>query len=385
MSGEKHYFSGPHILIETRCGGINKDRPPHPLCPSAPHLLFSLLPLQLNSLPSHFLALFSVATLAYFFLGVRDAVGIREQSTLWFLRRDEGSLSKQILCLPPPPRTCANGALCGRRRHFPPGGLDVRWQQNMSWYHFTHCSQDITCFSLIWAPCSVFNVVPGTPKKLYKVVTRGAFTWAGFEVNHTTDKLLWSCGTACRAKKRQLDEKAGQMFWVCLNALITKMCGVRELPARRFCGPSSRKVWVPKSTHYINWIRSFSLFPQRLHHQLGIKGLDVASRPTASEDLWRRDEGHGLGAGAPEKVCFLLAFGFASTCRRLRFDFRSSGFMNVFSSVVYGASTAQLRIFKPIFYLISSSRLEGKNRWLWLANSWKCWHGTFKFKVSITH
>lgn len=61
------------------------------------------------------------------------------------------------------------------------------------------------------------------------------------------------------------------MFQVCLSALITKMCWVRVLPMKRFCVPSSRKVSVPKSTHYANWIRLFSLFPQRLHHHLGIK------------------------------------------------------------------------------------------------------------------
>lgn len=61
------------------------------------------------------------------------------------------------------------------------------------------------------------------------------------------------------------------MFQVCLSALITKMCWVRVLPMKRFCVPSSRKVSVPKSTHYANWIRLFSLFPQCLHHHLGIK------------------------------------------------------------------------------------------------------------------
>lgn len=61
------------------------------------------------------------------------------------------------------------------------------------------------------------------------------------------------------------------MFQVCLSALITKMCWVRVLPMKRFCVPSSRKVSVPKSTHYANWIRLFSLFPQRLHHHLEIK------------------------------------------------------------------------------------------------------------------
>lgn len=61
------------------------------------------------------------------------------------------------------------------------------------------------------------------------------------------------------------------MFQVCLSALITKMCWVRVLPMKRFCVPSSRKVSVPKSTHYANWIRLFSLFPQRLHHHPGIK------------------------------------------------------------------------------------------------------------------
>jgi len=118
-------------------------------------------------------------------------------------------------------------------------------------------------------------------QKLFKVwrlwqhhKRQSTITWPSFEDeprHHPTDELkpIWSQWATC-SSKRQLDEKVGQMFQVCLSALITKMCWARKLPMRRFCTPSNRMVSLPKSTHYVNWIR-FSLFPQHLHHHLGIK------------------------------------------------------------------------------------------------------------------
>lgn len=90
--------------------------------------------------------------------------------------------------------------------------------------------------------------------------------------------------------RRRLDEKVGQMFQVGLSALITKMCWARELPMKRSCVPSSWRVSVTKSTHYVNWIRLFSLFPQHLHHHLGIKAGCCNTRCSLTRPLelgWR--------------------------------------------------------------------------------------------------
>lgn len=92
-------------------------------------------------------------THAYFSFWVRDALGIWEQSTLWFLRWDLGKhqwTSSNRSSVYSHSLLVCKWVLCGCWCHFTLGVV--------LWHHFTHCYQDVICFSSQWAPRAILKV-----------------------------------------------------------------------------------------------------------------------------------------------------------------------------------------------------------------------------------
>ena len=106
----------------------------------------------------------SFASPAYFSLRVRDALGIREQSTLWFLRWDSGkrhwAFPNRSSVYPPTtttPLLMCKRELCGRWCHFTPGvwtrGCQAARQAatKQPGITLTNAIRDVISFPLQWA------------------------------------------------------------------------------------------------------------------------------------------------------------------------------------------------------------------------------------------